>query len=113
MMCSHTPETTRPIANPEKPLTNPPAKAATTKRVKTHPSIGRSPKARRNEHLDGHPSGGEAVGPHGRQINVCQVPPMSAPCAGSLVECGAKSPGEFYRIVIGPEMKEEQPRLFV
>jgi hypothetical protein len=44
MMCSHTPDTTRPIANPEKPLTKPPAKAAKTKRVKTDPSIGRSPK---------------------------------------------------------------------
>src|SRR5882757_344827 len=45
MMCSHTPVTTRPIANPENPLTKPPAKAAKTKRTRNSPSIGRSPKA--------------------------------------------------------------------
>src|SRR5215468_2738098 len=31
MMCSHTPDTTIPIANPEKPLTKPPKNVATTK----------------------------------------------------------------------------------
>ena len=31
MMCSHTPNTTRPIAKPERPLTKPPAKAAKEK----------------------------------------------------------------------------------
>src|SRR4051794_29960299 len=67
MMCSHMPDTTRPIANPEKPLTKPPVKAARTKRVRTNPSIGRSPKEG-DAHLDGgDPSGGEAANPQARQ----------------------------------------------
>src|SRR5438046_8940783 len=33
--------------------------------------------------------------------------------ARCLVERGAQSPGKFQRIVMGPEMKEEQSRLFV
>src|SRR5690242_16066664 len=41
MMCSHTPDTTMPIAKPENPLTKPPTKAAQAKRVKTNPSMGR------------------------------------------------------------------------
>src|SRR4051812_4112970 len=43
MICSHTPDTTSPIANPENPLTKPPAKAAKQKRSRNTPSIGRSP----------------------------------------------------------------------
>src|SRR5450631_357736 len=68
MMCSHTPDTTRPIANPEKPLTKPPAKAAKTKSVKTHLSIGRSPqKEVTHTWMDIHLVG-RLRGPHGRQI---------------------------------------------
>src|SRR5882757_9803304 len=33
--------------------------------------------------------------------------------AGRLVECSAQASGKFQRIVTGPEMEEEQPRLFV
>jgi len=62
MMCSHTPDTTRPIAKPEKPLTKPPVKTARAKRVKTGPSIGSLPE-RGGEHLDGHPSEREAADP--------------------------------------------------
>src|ERR1700684_1277908 len=62
MMRSHTPDTTRPIAKPEKPLTKPPAKAARAKRVKTSPSISSLPE-RGDEHLDGDPSDGEAANP--------------------------------------------------
>src|SRR5882757_2107102 len=43
MICSQTPDTTSPIANPENPLTKPPAKAAQQKRTRNSPSIGRSP----------------------------------------------------------------------
>src|SRR5882757_9916716 len=43
MMCSHTPDTTSPIANPENPLTKPPAKAATQNRTRNSPSIEPSP----------------------------------------------------------------------
>src|SRR5882672_6964993 len=45
MTCSQTPDTTSPIANPENPLTKPPAKAAKQKSSRNSPSIGRSPKA--------------------------------------------------------------------
>src|SRR5882757_6241102 len=38
-----TPDTTSPIANPENPLTKPPAKAAKQKRTRNSPSIGRFP----------------------------------------------------------------------
>ena len=38
---------------------------------------------------------------------------MLAFCAGGLVECRAKPSGQFQRIVIGPEVEEEQPRLLV
>src|SRR4051812_11166815 len=69
MTCSQTPDTTRPIANPENPLTKPPAKAARTKRVKTIPSIGRSPKSEVMRTWMEIPSGGEAADPHGRQIH--------------------------------------------
>jgi hypothetical protein len=58
MMCSHTSDTTRPTANPEKPLAKPPANAARTKRVRIHHRF--APPKRGNEHLDGHPSDGEA-----------------------------------------------------
>src|ERR1700735_4661108 len=68
MMCSHTPDTTRPIAKPEKPLTKPPAKAAKAKRVKTSPSMGSLPE-RGGEHLDGDPSDGEAANPQSRSCS--------------------------------------------
>src|SRR3954471_8939574 len=68
MMCSHTPDTTRPMANPEKPLTKPPASAASAKRAKTGPSMGRLPKNNAGEHLDGYPSDGEVAGPRNRSL---------------------------------------------
>src|SRR4030095_14905903 len=44
MMCSHMPETTRPIANPENPLTKPPKNVARIKRSKRLPSMLLAPK---------------------------------------------------------------------
>src|SRR5215475_11289260 len=55
MMCSQMPDTTRPIAKPESPLTKPPAKAAAANSVKASPSMVRSLE-RGRERLDGHPS---------------------------------------------------------
>src|SRR5882757_11113992 len=52
--CSHTPDTMRPMAKPEKPLTKPPTRAARAKRPKTNPSIESLPE-RGGEHLDGMP----------------------------------------------------------
>src|SRR5215472_13312248 len=60
MMWSQTPDTTRPMANPEKPLTNPPTRAAQANSAKTGPSMGSLPE-RGDEHLDGDPSDGEAA----------------------------------------------------
>src|SRR6476619_1294046 len=59
------------------------------------------------------PSGGEAAGPHSGQINSLIEFLILALCAGCLVECSAKPPGKFQRIVIGPEVKEVQPWLLV
>src|SRR5438552_2839238 len=44
MMCSHTPDTTIPIANPEKPLTKPPKNVARTKGRMRCPSMVPAPK---------------------------------------------------------------------
>src|SRR5882757_2303833 len=43
MMCSHAPDTTSPMANPENPLTKPPANAAKTKMPQVNPSMDRPP----------------------------------------------------------------------
>jgi hypothetical protein len=68
MMGSQIPETTSPIANPEKPLTKPPAKAASTNRGKPNPSIVAPQKEVTSTWME-IPSGGEAAGPQGRQTN--------------------------------------------
>src|ERR1044072_3536007 len=59
MICSHTPETTRPIAKPDSPEVKPPKKAAAIKRARVMLSIGRS----RTEGTGAWrlPSGGEAA----------------------------------------------------
>src|SRR5258707_3470338 len=83
MMCSHTPDTTRPIAKPEKPLTKPPTNAASTKTMKTVPSMGGRSSKRGDEHLDGDPSGGEAAQVPGRSNTPCRPELQSSP-AGPL-----------------------------
>src|SRR4029077_7488522 len=79
MMCSHTPDTTRPIAKPEKPLTKPPTNAASTNTVKTVPSMGGRSSKRGDEHLDGDPSGGEAAEVPGRSNTPCRPELQSSP----------------------------------
>src|SRR5690242_5451095 len=44
MMCSHTPDTTRPMAKPDTPEVRPPRKVAARKKAKLKPSILVAPK---------------------------------------------------------------------
>src|SRR6201990_1593379 len=57
MMCSHTPETTRPIAKPDRPEVRPPKKAAARKSVKVKAVIAVAPKGERAQRLDKHLTG--------------------------------------------------------
>src|ERR1700730_2561551 len=103
MMCSHTPDTTSPIANPEKPLTKPPAKAARTNRVKKNPSIGRPPTGV-NKHLDGDSiwwGGRGSPGPANQSgpvaISIWQAPLHPKSLTGPLIAFQAKCPPDIYR----------------
>src|SRR3954471_12033464 len=62
MMCSQTPDTTIPIAKPEKPLTKPPRNVAKTKGRRRCPSMGARSKGKRAALAWGHPLDGEAAG---------------------------------------------------
>src|SRR6266540_7246983 len=59
-MCSQTPDTTRPMANPARPEVTPPTNVASRKSPSTMPSMGRS-QERSDQRLDDDASEGEAA----------------------------------------------------
>src|SRR5262245_10581309 len=61
IMCSHTPETTSPIAKPDRPDVRPPKNAATRKKARFNSSIAVAPETKGTQRLDQLRSEGEAA----------------------------------------------------
>src|SRR5262249_45347878 len=59
------------------------------------------------------PFGGEAPGRRSCGPAIKSLGRRLALCARRLVDCSAQSLGKLDRVVIGPEVQEEQPRLLV